>query len=373
MSLNRSFRPRRLAAVALAMCMVSPMQAHAAGSSAVFDSLAGMLSQYPQPEQDIAPDFPQPMQDAGLTGLRVTAPFHSEPGRIRQTFSAPGPHAVDATITTKECTPFYKFYNEVLRLNHGVGVQQPCYAIAPEGETPAIDFQFIYPTDLAEGELAPLMVLSPGIGVEPGMMHERAKFYASHGYIVALGYSVANWFGEQMELAGLGTHMAEQDPQSPLHGHVDFSRIILIGHSAGGGSAMRQAGILDGLLRAAGRSEAKIAGAMGINPGPSDFGLASPPSSVPSLFVVAEHETLVAWPLSKIAYDRATGPKWWTVARNAAHGQYLDAGDRSVYDALVISFADYTTKHDSSAARVYEGPDMWLANDPELMNTTSGS
>ncbi|GGG72037.1 alpha/beta hydrolase [Corynebacterium pelargi] len=330
-----------------------------------------VLDSIEQPAEDIAPEVPAPLADIGLTGTRITAPFHQDPGKIRETFGAPGPHPIASTVPTIDCTPIYALYNQILRFNHGNNVPPECYGVTPEGPNPAIGFQFIYPTDLAEGQRAPLIVLSPGIGSEPGMVHHHAEFYASHGYIVALGYSVANWFGEQMDIAALGANQADRDPSSPLYEHVDFSKMLLVGHSAGGGAAVREAGMIDKLLHSVGRTEAAVAGAVGINPGPSDFGLASPPSPVPTLVLAAEHESLVPWPVSKLAYDRATGPKWWAIVRGAEHGLYLDAGDTNIYDALVISFADYTVRDDAEAAKVYVGPDNWLSQDPELRDVTS--
>lgn len=372
--MNHSYT-KRVAAAALTTALLTAAnpvsQAHAIGITDGLIPIADALQSIPQPAEDIAPQAPQPLADIGLTGTRITAPFHSEPGTIRKAFGAPGSHPVASSLPATDCTPFYELYNQTLRFNHGNNVLPQCYGITPEGPNPAIGYQFIYPADLEAGQRAPLIVLSPGIGAEPGMVHHHAEFYASHGYIVALGYSVANWFGEQMDIAALAANQADLDPTSPLYQRVDFSHILLVGHSAGGGAAIREAGLLDKLLQSAGREDARIAGTVGINPGPSDFGLASPPSPVPTLVLAAEHESLVPWPMSKLAYDRATGPKWWAVVRGAEHGVYLDASDLTVYDSLIIAFADYTLRGSSQAASVYEGEDMLLKTDQELMNVST--
>ncbi|AZA11940.1 poly(ethylene terephthalate) hydrolase family protein [Corynebacterium gerontici] len=368
-------RTKRIATAALATALISTAtpatQAHALGITDGLIPIADALQTIPQPAEDIAPKVPQPLADMGLTGTRITAPFHSDPGAIRTEFGAPGTHPVASSLPTIDCTPIYALYNQILRFNHGNNVPPECYGVTPEGPNPAIGYQFIYPTDLEAGQRAPLIVLSPGIGAEPGMVHHHAEFYASHGYVVALGYSVANWFGAQMDIAALAANQTDLDPASPLYQRVDFSKILLVGHSAGGGAAIREAGLLDKLLQSVGREDARIEGTVGINPGPADFGVASPPSPVPTLVLAAEHESLVPWPLSKLAYDRATGPKWWAVVRGAEHGVYLDASELTVYDSLVISFADYTLRGSEQAARVYQGQDMLLKTDSELMNVTT--
>lgn len=324
-------------------------------------------SDIPNPPENIPLVPPSQLSsDLGTTGMMITAPFNQAPGAIRKEFGVPGPHTTAATITTRGCGPFYQFYNTVIRLNHGVTSPAGCYGTQPEGNLPAFGYQFIYPNDLAPGQKVPVLFLSPGIGTEPGMMHRHAEFYASHGYAVVLGYSFFNWFGEQFELAAHAANHADQDPKSPLYQHLDFSNIVLAGHSAGGGSAIRVAGTLDGLLRNAGHPEAKIKGAIGINPGPSDFSLASPPSPVPTMVLAAEHESLVAYPLSRVAFDKATGPKWWAIVRNAEHGSYLDAPNVNIYDSLVVSFSDYVTNGDAAASHVYTGDDYLLGKDSEL-------
>ena len=371
MAASRTRIAAGLLGATLGLSLAVPANAIDLGITQGLTPLTDTLNSIEQPAEDIAPTVPAPLEEIGLTGTRITAPYEQAPGKIRETFGAPGSHPVASTVPTIDCTPIYALYNQILGFNHGNNVPPECYGVTPEGPNPAIGFQFIYPTDLAQGQRAPLIVLSPGIGSEPGMVHHHAEFYASHGYVVALGYSVANWFGEQMNIAALGANQADLDPQSPLYQRIDFSKMLLVGHSAGGGSALREAGMIDKLLQSTGRTEAAVLGAVGINPGPSDFGLASPPSPVPTLVLAAEHESLVPWPLSKIAYDRATGPKWWAIVRGAEHGLYLDASDVSIYDSLVISFADYTIRHDPEAAKVYVGPDNWLSKDSELRDVTS--
>ncbi|MCF4007532.1 alpha/beta hydrolase [Corynebacterium uropygiale] len=360
-------------AAALSATLLVPNAAYASDLlSGPVVALNNHLGTIPNLQQDIVPQgspgSSQLSSETGVTGLRLTAPFQSEPGPIRQQFGEPGPHPTASTLPTTDCGPFYTFYNEVLRFMHGNNIPAPCYGTIPEGPNSPVGYQFIYPTDLGADERVPVIVLSPGIGVEPGMMQRHAEFYASHGYVVALGYSGTNWFGAQMALSAVAAHLADNDANSPLYHHLDFSRTVLVGHSAGGGSALRMAGLMDGLLHQVGRADARVVGTVGINPGPADFSLASPPSSVPTLVLPAEHESLVPHPLSRIAFDRATGPKWWAVVKGAEHGVYLDASDKSVYDSLVVSFSDYLTRGDQNAAKVYEGDGYLLANDPELIN-----
>lgn len=241
--------------------------------------------------------------------------------------------------------------------------------------------QFYYPTGVAEGTVAsaPLMILSPGVGANAGMIDRQARLYASHGYVVAMGYTLVNWFGYQVELAAKSAIDHSLDPASPLHGKIDFSRTMLVGQSAGGGSVARMGGLLDGALNGYRDVDFRTAGFVAIMPGPADFGTMSPPSSVPALFTIAEHESLVPWPLSRPAYDRHQGPAWWTVVKGTSHGSYLDDPKYTAYGALVLSFSTHVmgggapgtdgAQSAPDASAVYVGEDYRLASDPELMMT----
>lgn len=370
-------RPMMGISLALSTAMAVAPIAAPAQAKPVFEELADLAAQVPTPTEDqvpqVGPEAAALSSELGTTGFRLTKPFHHEPGPIRQAYGHRGPHPTAATaVASSNCTPFYQFYNQVLRLSHGVSSPGPCYGIAPEGKAPAVGHQFFYPTDLAAGERAPLIVLSPGIGVEPGTMHRHAEFYASHGYIVAMGYSWLNWFGAQMAGAAAALHIADLNPNDPLYQHVDFSRMMLVGHSAGGGSALRMSGLMDGFMHSIGRTDARVIGVAGINPGPADFALASPPSAVPSLVMVAEHETLVTHPQSRIAYDRATGSKWWAMLKDAAHGAYLDTPETTPYDATIVAMADWLAKGDTKAAGVFQGDQYLLAQDPEFGRVERG-
>lgn len=206
-----------------------------------------------------------------------------------------------------------------------------------------------------------------------------ARLYASHGYVVAMGYTLVNWFGYQVELAAKSAIDHSLDPASPLHGKIDFSRTMLVGQSAGGGSVARMGGLLDGALNGYRDVDFRTAGFVAIMPGPADCGTMSPPSSVPALFTIAEHESLVPWPLSRPAYDRHQGPAWWTVVKGTSHGSYLDDPKYTAYGALVLSLSTHVmgggapgtdgAQSAPDASAVYVGEDYRLASDPELMMT----
>ncbi|KQB85254.1 alpha/beta hydrolase [Corynebacterium oculi] len=342
-------------ATALTASLAAPGIAQAAPSS----------SDIPILDRNITLPVPEELAAQGSTGVIATAPYNEPAGAIRTTFGQRGPHPVTATAEAHECTDLvFSIYNQILRFQHGVPGGAPCYDTFPAGEESPVGSKFIYPADIATMEKAPLVILSPGIGAEPGLVSRQAELYASHGYVVALGYSFVNWFGEQVERAAAETIAANQDPASPLFGKVDTSQTTLVGHSAGGGSVVRVSETLEQGAHAAGDNNFHVTGVVAVNPGPSDFGLASPATTKPVLFTLAENESLVPHPLSRMLYDRATGPKWWAVVNGSYHGTFTGDPADSVLGGLVLSFAEYTTTHSPRSTEIYQGEG--LAQDSEL-------
>ncbi|MDP9851408.1 pimeloyl-ACP methyl ester carboxylesterase [Corynebacterium lowii] len=346
---------RTALSAALALTLVAPGIAHAAPSS----------SDIPNLEHNITLPVPENLAAEGSTGVIATAPYNEPAGAIRTTFGQVGPHPVAATDQTHECTDLaFSTYNQILRFQHGVPDGAPCYDTFPAGEESPLGVKFIYPADIAQMERAPLVVLSPGIGAEPGLVSRQAELYASHGYVVALGYSFVNWFGYQVELATAKAIDANRDAANPLFGKIDTAQTTLVGHSAGGGSVVRVSETLDQAARKAGDENFRVTGVVAVNPGPADFGMASPATTKPVLFAVAENESLVPHPLSRILYDRATGPKWWAVVNGSYHGTFTGKPEDSVLGGMVLSFAEYTNTHSPRSAAIYEGEG--LAQDSEL-------
>lgn len=253
----------------------------------------------------------------------VTAPPTVAPeGTIRADFGAPGDHGVGFTRDVRPCDDLiYSLYEEILVGMNGVQSPPQCHGAFPNGTDSPVGVQYYWPTGgageaaaQAQGQVqgqAPLIVLSPG-------------------------------------------------------------NVVLAGHSAGGGAAIRMGGILDGALSGYDDVEFTTRGIAAAMPGPSDFGYASPAPTVPMLIAVAEQESMVTQPLSRIAWDRHAGPARWTQVNGTYHGSYLDEPSYNAFGALVLGFADHATGRNDAATAVFEDVDgtaYRLSTDPELSGT----
>lgn len=296
--------------------------------------------------------------------------FSQSPGDIRKEFGGMGTHEVTAIQEAYTCTGIvYRVYNKILQRGQGFEEPAQCYGAFPESlQEPVTGVQFVYPSDLAQMESARLIVLSPGIGVEPGMLDRQARVYASHGYIVAMGYNLHNWTGSQVALATAAVLGAHKTPGSPLYGKVDSSRTVLVGHSAGGGSVVAVNSSMDSVLQSLG-FDFTTAGIVAVNQGPGDFGKVSQPVSVPGLWIRAEKEDIVPLPYDRLGYERTEGPAWFTVMRDAYHGTFMDMPEKSAYSAVVMAFTEYLLDGSQRAKKVFEGADYSLSTDTEFTDS----
>lgn len=308
---------------------------------------------------------------SGSPGLTPAGVVPASESAIQQQFGVPGPHPVAHTRTTQDCAGLTDLYVRVLRLGFDVQDEVKCFGTFPDaGLRSPVGVEFYYPADIADLGALPLVLWTPGILVEPGIYDATARHLASHGYVIAVNYSLVNWFGLTHELGARAAAVANADAAGPLHGHIDLARTVVAGHSAGGGSAL----ISGGRLQAAGEQfapEFRVVGALAIEPGPATLGIGVPPSTVPTLIVTGSSDFIVhpdGWP-ALVQYPQVRAPAWLTTVRGASHGKPIDGPAHSVFPALEVAFLDYVTKDSAAAARVFVGADYTLATDGALVNT----
>ncbi|MDH6282580.1 hypothetical protein [Prescottella agglutinans] len=318
-----------------------------------------------------AAPFAAAAPDTGSLGLTSMGVVPASESAIQQQFGSPGTHSVAQTRTPQDCVGLTDLYVRVVHLGFDVQDELQCFGTFPDAglRSPA-GVEFYYPDDIAGLGALPLVLWTPGILVEPGIYDSTARHLASHGYVVAVNYSLVNWFGLTHEMGAQAAAAANADAAGPLHGHIDLTRTVVAGHSAGGGSAL----ISGGRLQTVGAQfdpEFRVVGALAIEPGPATLGIGVPPSTVPTLIVTGSADFIVhpaGWP-TLVQYPQVQAPAWLTTVRGASHGKPLDGPANSVFAALEVVFLDYVTKGSAEAARVFVGADYALATDGALVNT----
>ncbi|CAM3021186.1 Cutinase [Prescottella defluvii] len=309
--------------------------------------------------------------DTGSLGLTPTGVVPASASAIQQQFGVPGPHAVTATSSVQDCVGLTDLYVRVVRLGFDVQDDLQCFGTFPDaGLRNPVGVEFYYPEDIAELGALPLVLWTPGILVEPGIYDSTVRHLASHGYVVAVNYSLVNWFGLTHEMGARAAAAVNSDVTSPLHGRIDLTRTVVAGHSAGGGSALISGGRLQGIGTQF-DPDFRVVGALAIEPGPATLGIGVTPSTVPTLIVTGTSDFIVhpaGWP-SLVQYPQVQAPAWLTTVRGASHGKPMDGPANSVFPAVEVAFLDYVTKGSARATEVFVGADYTLATDGALVDT----
>lgn len=157
------------------------------------------------------------------------------------------------------------------------------------------------------------------------------SYYSLHDHWASWGWVVASVDGTahncdrgnrtNIELRADGMvaavdHMRElnEDPDSRFAGKIDFDRVVLAGHSRGGGAAFEAARRVDGVLG--------IISLQGIDP--VAFGFGGRATSLPTLGITAGNDVDLNYPRVEPIEDRLGGPYSWVNITGGIHAYTAD-------------------------------------------------
>jgi dienelactone hydrolase len=156
------------------------------------------------------------------------------------------------------------------------------------------------------------------------------------------------------------------DPGFPLAGHVDVNRVVVAGHSRGGGASLITA-----------RAEPSVVGGILIKPldplgtvgGETTWNVPLPPK--PFLLIIGGADGDLPYPLVDFLYERRSGPMVAPTILGSLHSWSCDAScppeegavpgipreqDWAVTNAFAAAFLAYVGRGDLSAASLLFGP-----------------
>ena len=285
---------------------------------------------------------------------------------IQNQYSNLGRYATTSTRTSQPCGPAYSVYNWILKTQHNNKMDHTCWGSFPDGTKNPVDVQFVYPKNIAKMGKLPVIIYTPGVAAEPGQVIHNYKMWASHGYIVAVAYTYANWTGYTDVLGAAHLLTESKDAKSPLFGHIDSSKVVLTGHSAGGGSTESGAGWLLPTVEKQ-FPGLKVVAAVPLQPGPGVFVMGKY-VQVPTFYVTGEKDTICFDSAVRARYKEVTKvPAWIGMVKGAYHGQAMDHWKYSAFAASVLAFANMYVKNDQTARQIFVGPNYFLAKDAAFM------
>lgn len=285
---------------------------------------------------------------------------------IQNDYSKMGPYETASTIKSQPCGPAYQVYNWILKTQHNNKMAHTCWGTFPDGTKSPADVQFVYPKNIAKMGKRPVIIYTPGIGAEAGLTEHLYRMWASHGYIVVVTYTFLNWTG-YTDVQGAAHLLAEsKDASSPLYGHIDSSRVVLTGHSAGGGSTESGAGWLLPSIKKQ-YPGINIVAAVPLQPGPGVF-FQGAFVQVPVFYLTGEKDT-VCWDIAIRPRYKSVhkAPAWIAMVKGAPHGQEMDDWKYSAFGASVLAFADMYVNNSQHARKYFVGPNYYISKDAAFM------
>lgn len=208
------------------------------------------------------------------------------------------------------------------------------------GQTPNVDLYITYPTDTEPTESGDGSVAS---GRWPVILFAHANndricdinegYFSLHDHWASWGFLVVAVDGtslncqrgntENIELRSEGQLKAlevldalHRDPTSRFYNRVDLSRVVMAGHSRGGGASLLSAQ-LDGRTRA-------IIDLQGVDMTSFGFGNAKLPS-VPTIGLTAGEDVDLNYPIVEPTEDQSTGPVSWVNINGGTHAYTGDS------------------------------------------------
>ncbi|WP_405167881.1 hypothetical protein OG203_14865 [Nocardia sp. NBC_01499] len=276
-------------------------------------------------------------------------------------FGGMGSHQVIQTAATMACPGPGALSGE------NMVVPRRCQGTFPSGPGSPVGVQYYYPADIDQLGRAPSIVFTPGILAEPGFYDAMLKQWASYGFVVAVSFDYFNTMSE-MQFAGLaGLKERDLDPASPLAGKVDFGRILLAGHSAGGGSALLASNIaprfhaLDATFQ--------VVGSLAMEPGPLAATNFVP---TPTLIIQNARDSVVpagGWVDWYQYPGLGAAPAYVATRKAVTHNDVENALlALNAEHSLALAWLLTVGMRDPVASQFFVGPDWKLPGEPNYAN-----
>ncbi|RDI65845.1 poly(ethylene terephthalate) hydrolase family protein [Nocardia pseudobrasiliensis] len=300
----------------------------------------------------------------GWFGAPVALADDFDPGDTPLSRYAPfGPHETVSTAAVYPCAGLYAAYNAIGHLvgNHS---EMTCTREFPGGLDSPVGVDFYYPRDIDTMSRVPTIIWVPGFSSEPGNYDSSARFWASHGFVVAMPHDLVNSTFELPLAAAAALSHANRDPANPMHGRLDLSRTVIGGHSGGGGAAVNGASIPPNVYQLV-DPDFRVIGAMPTEPGPVAAAFLV---NVPALYLAGSFDLLVPHFLPRIVeYEvNINSPAYFICLKNVTHFTPFDDVAHNATSGITLAWLRYLVDGDPTAASYFTGPNWKLRADPAV-------
>lgn len=303
----------------------------------------------------------EPINDYTKTGL-ITK-FEPSFGLAHDLYNKPGPYQVSTTATRLDCSGLI---GKIQKLLASLGFIDPgvkCSPSFPYGFSDRRSTEVYYPSNIQSLDKLPVISFVGGLVSNQGNYDALLNLWASYGFIVVNSTNFIN-FNPSLHVTGLLEIVAQNnDPQSPLFNKIDLSKILVSGHSAGGGGALLITSKTEKILQSIDPA-LRIIGSFPLQ---ASFNASGNNVNVPTLILTGQYDVLVpplTFPLKNQFQKITSAPAWYISTKNSNHLTPTLELKRNDYAGITVAWILYTAKNDVTASKFFVGPNYRSLDDP---------
>lgn len=287
-------------------------------------------------------------------------------GTANEEYGKLGPYKVSTTAVRQDCRGFIGSIQNILASLRVINPDVQCSPSFPYGFQDRRVTEVHYPSNIQSLEKLPVVNFVGGLTSNQGNYDALIKLWVSYGFIVVSTNNFIN-FSPSMHLYGIsGIAALNKDVESPLYNKVDLSKILLSGHSAGGGGALITSSFPEQALRAIDPA-IKIVGSF---PMQASFNATGINVNAPTLILTGEKDVVV-WAIAQGYWTQylliKNAPAWMAVTKNSDHTTPTLELARNDYAGITVAFMLYRGKNDVAASKYFVGSPYRLSQDPQFI------
>ncbi|WP_166333679.1 poly(ethylene terephthalate) hydrolase family protein [Sphingobacterium chungjuense] len=290
-------------------------------------------------------------------------------GLANAEYSKLGPYEVATNAVRGDCRQLVGIASKVLASLKLINPEVRCSPAFPYGFEQNFSTEAFYPANIQSLEKIPVINFVGGILSNQGHYEALATLWASYGFVVINSNNFINTVPTMHIYGAIEASKLNDDPLSPLYNKIDLTKMIVAGHSAGGGASIltsslsqKALDIIDPRLR--------ILGSLPIQPGPLAIGTTV---KHPTFIITGELDLIVSpllWPNLWQSNLIKRVPSWIATARFATHFSPTLDIQRNEFAGISVAWMLYQGKNDESASRYFVGTDYLLQSDPQFIQGT---
>ncbi|KMQ61661.1 adenylate cyclase [Chryseobacterium angstadtii] len=292
--------------------------------------------------------------------------FFPAVGIANEQYGKMGPYEVSTDAVLGECGGLGGIVIDILQSINILDNTIQCTNNLPYGNGFPITTSVYYPSNIASipGKL-PVVNFVGGILSNEGNYAQMLKLWASHGFVVVVSSDFINSMPEMHILGAFKASKMNKDTQSPLYGKVDMSKMIIAGHSAGGGASLLTSSIPESAMKLI-DPDLKVVGSLPIEPGPAAVSFTV---KAPTLILTGRFDIVVMPWYTKLHQSHLINqsPAWAATATTATHFSPTMEISKNEFAGISVAWLKYTGYNDTDAKAYFVGPNYKLKNDSQFL------